>query len=251
MKRADIVSVRKLLSGSARFRPVPSRRGFVWEPPQIAQLIVDLEVNARQSDDEGEDEFDAERFYLGVISASRAPHGAWILHDGLQRLAVVSLFLAFARDRIDEAGESQRLDRMLVCRSIGRPSEPRLRLTPEDHAWYAHFILPQGATTRLPPGTPLGSPKPLLLAARFMEQAFRNYSQDDLFQLTDFITRSAAVVRNVAQPEPRAWTPPVQEPRPEPAHQYRPAPDLEHPRPNPPRWEGEPAAARSGAVGAI
>ena len=45
--------------------------------------------------------------------------------------------------------------------------QPRLRQSPEDHAWFAHFILPPGATKRLPATAPLGSPRELLLAARF------------------------------------------------------------------------------------
>jgi len=220
MKRADIVSVRRLFSGAALFRPVPSKRGFVWDLPQVAQLVVDLELNARaalnqvEEDDEEEDEdTNGQRFYLGPVILGRGDHGAWILHDGQQRLAVISLFLAFARDRIGEADDSQKIDRMLIRRSIGSPPEPRLRLAPEDHAWYAHFILPHGATNRLPSTAPLGSPKPLLMAARFMEQNFRNYSQSDLAHLVSFVARNTAVSRTMAEDELRAWIP-AQHPHP-------------------------------------
>src|SRR6185503_3497749 len=47
---------------SPLFRPVPSKRVFVWDLPQVGQLVVDLELNARaalnqvEEDDEEEDE---------------------------------------------------------------------------------------------------------------------------------------------------------------------------------------------------
>ncbi|HEV7692451.1 MAG TPA: DUF262 domain-containing protein [Hyphomonadaceae bacterium] len=200
MKRADIVSVRGLLSGNARYRPSTGHRGFSWTPAEVAQLLVDLELSARNDEDEDDEFAPDERFYLGVIAVQPARNGLYTLVDGAQRLATLALLLAFARDRIDDGGERQRIDRMLVRRSLARPPEPRIRLTPEDHAWYSHFILPQGATRRLPSQSPLGSPRELLMAARFMEQAFADYDQDDLWRLSGFVSYHAAVVRSVAQP---------------------------------------------------
>jgi hypothetical protein len=191
-KRANLVSVRRLFSGSSRFRPASLRRGFVWDLTQIAQLLVDLEISSREDE---YDEADPEKFYLGVLAVSRAPRGTWIIRDGLQRLTTLSMFLAFARDRLEDAGERHGIDRMLVCRSFGRPPEPRLRLSPEEQAWYSHFILQPGATARLPAVAPIGSPRHLLLAARFMEQTFENYSQDELSRLADFGRNHTAFVR--------------------------------------------------------
>lgn len=201
MKRADIVSIRNLFSGSSRFRCGPARPGFHWGPPQVAQLMVDLESAARDSFDE--EDVPEERFYLGIITVAPQDGGLATLLDGQQRLAVLSMFIAFARDRLQNTGERNRLDRLLMRRSLfGRAPEPRLRLAPEDHAWFAHFILPPGATRRLPPNPPLGSPKELLLAARFMEHAFSNYNQADLRNIVDFLMHHTAVVRSVAEPQP-------------------------------------------------
>ena len=46
MKRADVVSIRSLFSGSSRFRCGPARPGFHWGPQQVAQLLVELRVPA-------------------------------------------------------------------------------------------------------------------------------------------------------------------------------------------------------------
>ena len=162
--------------------------------------MVDLETAARDSVDE--EDVPEERFYLGVITICPEQRGVATLLDGQQRLAVLSMFLAFARDRLPNNGERNRIDRMLMRRAFGRAPEPRLRLAPEDHAWFAHFILPPGATRRLPHTAPLGSPKELLLAARFMEHAFANYSVAELRNIIDFLTHHTAVVRSLAEPRP-------------------------------------------------
>ncbi|MCF8507699.1 MAG: hypothetical protein RIR41_1667 [Pseudomonadota bacterium] len=198
MKRADVVSVRNLFSGRARYRCGPARPGFVWGPHQVAQLIVDLENAARDSFDE--EDVPEEALYLGVVTVSTPTSGVYTVLDGQQRFIVLAMFLAFARDRAASNRERNRLDQMLVRRGIGRPPEPRFRLTPEDHAWFAHFILPPGATKRLPPTAPLGSPRELLLAARFMEHCFSGYSADDLRSIIDFLLHHTAMVRSLAQP---------------------------------------------------
>jgi Protein of unknown function DUF262 len=219
MKRADVVNVRGLFAGNARYRTGPARPGFVWGPPEVAQLMVDLETSAR---DFGEDDdIDEERFYLGVLTVSRLGGGAFALVDGQQRLTVIQMFLAFARDRVQDASDRNRLDRMLVRRSLIRPPEPRLRLSPEDHAWFAHFILPPGATTRLPPSAPLGSPRYLLLAARFLEHCFATYTQVDIRRIAIFLLDNTAFVRSVAETH-ASWAhtaaPPARPPMPGPVY---------------------------------
>lgn len=201
MKRANIVTIGDLFGGSSRYRCGPALPGlpqssFRWEPPEVAQMIVDLEDAAHESLDE--DDVSDERFYLGVITVSPPKSGLSTLLDGRQRLVLVAMYLAFARDRLPTNRERNRIDRVLVRRAWNRTPEPRLRLAPEDHAWFAHFILPPGATTRLPHTAPLGSPRELLLAARFMEHAFADYELSDLRSIVDFLLYHTAVCRSLA-----------------------------------------------------
>jgi hypothetical protein len=221
MKRADVVSVRNLFSGRSRYRCGPARPGFHWGPQQVAQLIVDLENAAHDS--QHEEDVPEEALYLGVVTVSAPKSGQYIVLDGQQRFIVLAMFLAFARDRMPTNGERNKLDQLLVRRAFGRRPEPRFRLTPEDHAWFAHFILPPGATTRLPATAPLGSPRELLLAARFMEHAFSNYAPDELRNIIDFLLHHTAMVRSLAhQQQPIVVTAPA---LPAPA----PAPELHRP----------------------
>jgi hypothetical protein len=197
MKRADVLSIRTLFSGSARFRAAPSHRGFVWTPTEVAQLVVDMEIASR--DPEADDEEIVERFYLGVVNVRALKGGVFILQDGLQRLTTLTMMLAFIRDRVQNVRLSRRIDGILKRRSFGRAAEPRLRLPPESQAWFSHFILPTGATMRLPAEGPIGSPRELLLAARFMEQCFAGYGEQNLIDLAEFAIKNTAVVRTVVE----------------------------------------------------
>ena len=241
MKRADVVSVRNLFSGRSRYRCGPARPGFVWGPPQVAQLIVDLENAARDSFDQ--EDVPEEALYLGVVTVSPPKSGVYTVLDGQQRFIVLTMFIAFARDRVSSNAERNRLDRMLVRRSFGRHPEPRFRLTPEDHAWFSHFILPPGATKRLPATAPLGSPRELLLAARFLEHCFSGYGEADLRSIVDFLLHHTALVRSLGlHSSPIYDSSSVPAPTPALAAHQRLAP----PRPTPERQAPErPAPERS------
>lgn len=197
MKRADVLSIRSLFSGSARFRAAPSHRGFVWSPTEVAQLVVDMEIAAR--DPEADDDDLVERFYLGVLNVRPLKNGVFILQDGLQRLTTLMMMLAFIRDRVQNVRLARRIDGILKRRAFARAAEPRLRLPPESQAWFSHFILPTGATMRLPAETPIGSPRELMLAARFMEQCFAGYGDQNLIDLAEFAIKNTAVVRTVVE----------------------------------------------------
>src|SRR5262245_6337614 len=118
MKRADVLSIRTLFSGSNRFRAAPSHRGFVWSPTEVAQLVVDMEIAAR--DPEVDDDELVERFYLGVLNVRPLKNGVFILQDGLQRLTTLILMLAFIRDRVQNVRLSRRIDGILKRRSVFR-----------------------------------------------------------------------------------------------------------------------------------
>lgn len=192
-KRANLVSVGAIMSGPRRFRSDPEGRGYVWGAPEIAQLLIDLEVSAR---DPSPDPKDApERLYLGVVTAaSLRSGGVATVTDGQQRLAAIAMFLAFARDRAAEKSVRRRFDRLLFRRRFARSPEPRIQLKPGDHSWFANHILEPGSTLRLPAEAPPGGPHRLLASARFMQQAFAGYSPRDVRRYVDFLLDHAAVV---------------------------------------------------------
>lgn len=193
-KRANVVSVRSLLSGKSRFSADPVGRGYVWGAPEIAQFLLDVESGSREDDGDTRDDL-PEQLYLGVISASAPRPGLPLqIFDGQQRLAAIAIFLAFARDRIADGAARQRLVRLLERRAFMRAPEPRLQLAPADHPWFAAHILQPRATLRLPADAPDGGPKRMLASARFMQRAFAGYSAVDIRRITDFLLDHAAFV---------------------------------------------------------
>lgn len=200
-KRAELVSVRTLLSGDARYAADPNGRGYVWGPPEIAQFLLDLESGSTASDLRRRN--DDEQLYLGVIAVDpvRRETRAQIV-DGQQRLAAIMLFLAFARDRLTDGAARQNLMRLLEHKRLLRQPEPRLLLAPVDHPWFAAHILQPRATLRLPADAPDGGPKRLLASARFMQRAFAGYASDEIRAATDFLLHRAAFV--VAEPAGRS-----------------------------------------------
>jgi hypothetical protein len=197
MKRATIITVRRLLTGDARFRAAAVSRGFVWGPAEIAQLLMDLEDGAREQPKRSPL---PERFYLGIVSVSAQQKGKpAVVVDGQQRLAAIAMFFAFARDRVDDNRNARSLDKLIWRRAMGRLPEPRLRLVNEDHGWFERHILSPGATMKLPTEAPEGGARNLLACARFMARAFAGYSMDDLYRLTDFLIENTAVVLAVSE----------------------------------------------------
>lgn len=192
-KRANVVSVRTLMSGEARFRCDPNGRGYVWGAPEIAQLLIDLEIGARDAQPDTTDS--QERLYLGVVTTSARRKGRTaIIVDGQQRLAAIVMFLAFARDRSDDPGLIRRVDRALVRRAWFGPALPRLELGPGEQRWFAAHIVEPLSTIRLPTDAPEGGPSRLLASARFMFRAFAGYDPNDLARLCDFLLDHTAVV---------------------------------------------------------
>lgn len=193
-KRANVVSVRTLLSGEARFRCDPDGRGYVWGAPEIAQLLIDLEVGARDAEPASRDDSE-ERLYLGVVTtAARRKGRIATLVDGQQRFVAIVMFLAFARDRTDDPGLIRRLDRALVRRAWFGSPLPRLELGPHEQRWFAAHILEPLSTIKLPADAPEGGPTRLLASARFMFRAFAGYAPDDLARLCHFLLDHTAVV---------------------------------------------------------
>jgi hypothetical protein len=181
------------MSGDARFRCAPGSRGYVWGAAEIAQLLIDLEISAR--DALPDDTETPERLYLGVVTTTpvRRARVATLI-DGQQRLAAIIMFLAFARDRTDDPALIRRLDRALVRRAWFGPALPRLELAQGEHRWFAAHILEPLSTIRLPADAPEGGPSRLLASARFMFRAFAGYTPEDLARLCVFLLDHTAVV---------------------------------------------------------
>lgn len=197
MKRTKVRSVRRWLSGDACFRTESFTRGYTWGAPEISQLLIELEDSAR----DGLVSSARRSLYLGVVSIAPCPKGPDVfLLDGLQRAVALSMFLAFARDRLHGHVERARIDRFLFRRRlIGRPV-PRIQLMGDEQDFFVRQILTPGATLRLSDGAVDGGSRSLLSSARFMHRAFRDYSIDFIRTLVGALLDHAAVVVAIGEP---------------------------------------------------
>lgn len=217
-RRAEVKSIRQILSGSRIFRSAalgPEQRGrtYLWNAPEIAQFLIELEENSGERPSNA----DEECFYLGVLSLShdKQPDNYRIL-DGLQRLTAIAMFLAFARDRLPSRGERARIEKLLYYSPWNGPRIPRLQLGKPEQDWFSLFILDAGATRQLPAFAEGESERNLLASAKFMRRVFRNYSTAQVRNLVRCLSRRTAFVMSEAVanaiPDRFALPPPPKEP---------------------------------------
>ncbi len=217
-RRAELQSIRKVFAGPRVFRTDRAEHSFMWTAPEAAQFLIDLEETAGERLPVAE----TERHYLGVVSVSPdlITNDLQIL-DGLQRLTLTAMFLAFARDRLPGRTERWRIDKMLFRSRWDGERTPRVRLYDTEHDWFALYILDQGATLQLPTSAHSPGERRLLGTARFLFNAFKDYKPAQIRRLVRCITRETALVLAMSPAE--AWSavpalpPPMDMRRPDPA----------------------------------
>ncbi|MEZ5937554.1 MAG: hypothetical protein R3C52_04970 [Hyphomonadaceae bacterium] len=197
MQRAKVRSIRRFLTGDACYRPETFARGYVWTAPELAQLLIDLEDNART-------EFhrpSRESLYLGVMTAAPGRRGSeFYLFDGLQRALAITMILAFARDRLPFGYERARLNRMLFRKSLFGRARARIGLYGDEHDFLVRHILSPDATLQLPRSAEDGGARRILMSARFLHRAFQAFSADRIRELLDALLDRSAVVVSVCPP---------------------------------------------------
>ncbi len=191
MNRAKLVRVRTLLSGASTFRCDAPGRTFAWGPPEFAQLLMDIEDGARAPAAKNAPK---ERLYLGVVHATRSLRGPATVMDGRQRLAALSMVLAFARDRSRDPLEQRRLNAMLFRKRWRGETEARIELGPGEQPWFQRRILEPGATLKLQREAPAGGVRQLLYGARFLSRVFDTYSDQQRREVAAFVANHTAVV---------------------------------------------------------
>ena len=202
VKRAELLPVRKILSGARVYRTDKPEHSFLWGAPETAQFLMDLEAVAGDRTAETDHE---ERHYLGNLSVSPdLETGEMQILDGLQRLTMLSMFLAFARDRLRSASVRNQIHRMLFRTAVNGERTPRVTLNSDERDWFSLYILDTGGTLDLPRSAPNPGQRRLLAAARFMHRVFADYSRPQIRRLVRAVTHETALVVGLSAPE--AWS---------------------------------------------
>lgn len=194
-RRAEVKSIRQVLTGPRIFLSPASPHHqpgvFHWSAPEVAQFLIELEENSGERPSHA----DEECFYLGVLSLSPdAREYRYRILDGLQRLTAISMFLAFARDRLPSRGERNRINKLLYHSPLSGSRTARLQLGGPEQDWFNLFILDAGATRELPAFADGDSQRNLLACAKFMHRVFRNYKTSQIRNLVRCLERRTAFV---------------------------------------------------------
>jgi hypothetical protein len=201
MKRAQVVSIGRLMSGSLRLTWNGPEAGFAWRTDRLVQLLADLDAIAddRLSDARLPDGC----LYMGVITTTLPHKGQARILDGGQRLTALLMLIACARDRLGGGRLCRRLARALARQPLFGPGEARLRMSGAAGQWFAGHILSPGATLRLPGDAPDATTGAMLLNARLIGGALDAMGAAGAARISRALLDNTSLVRSLSAPD--AW----------------------------------------------
>lgn len=201
MKRAQVVSIGRLLSGRVRLTWNGPEGGFAWRPDRVVQLLADLDAIT------GDGLTDARLpdgcLYMGVITTTPPHKGRARILDGGQRLTSLAVLIACARDRLGGGPLARRLSRALAYRRLFGQSEARLRLSGLAGPWFAGHILTPGATLRLPRQAPDTTTGAMLRMARLIARACDAMGASGAARISRALLDHTSLVASLSAPD--AW----------------------------------------------
>lgn len=189
---ARIMSFGQMLDGAAAYVMPAVQRPFQWEESEVSQLVHDL-ASALAA---------AYPFYfVGHIVVVRRPDGALEVVDGQQRLATVSIVIAYVRDRVQTSNPAladAMQERLLTPQGLMRVS-----LRPKDARFFQSKVLTPGAALAMARTNPkkgeVGVPcetdsqELIWAAARTVHHHFERTANDALAAFARFLLDEAVV----------------------------------------------------------
>jgi hypothetical protein len=211
---ADTVNLQELLGNGRRYRVPAYQRDYSWDEEQWEDLWEDI---LALRDSEGA------RHYLGSVVFQKVSDREFLIMDGQQRLATLSIFaLAIIRtlhtlaDQGVDAEDNRRRAEFLRARFIGESNpvslleQSKLELNETNRSIYEDYLV-QGKT---PPGLQRldGSNKRLVSALEFFEKAIgstesiRNKGKQLAGLLSDFAALGLLFIRITVTSDLSAFT---------------------------------------------
>jgi hypothetical protein len=151
------------------------QRPYTWTVREVRELIEDLRRAYKRK---------APFYFIGQIVLVRNPAGKFEISDGQQRLATLSMLIAYVRDRLP--GRSKQYQQLLM-----EGDAPRLTLRDEDASFFRGFVQEPGKMSELShhPETGIDSKDLLAIAAGTIESELRGTDDRELDSFFSFVAQ--------------------------------------------------------------
>lgn len=189
---ARIVSFGELLGGAAAYVMPGVQRPYEWEETEVSLLANDLATALAAG---------YPFYFVGHVVVAPRQDGGFEIIDGQQRIATVSILIAYVRDRVQSNNPA--LADALQTRLLTSHGLARLTLRRRDARFFAARIQTPGAAlamAKLQPrkdeiGIPCDTDAQTLIwaAARTIHARLERYANDALAQFAQFLLNQAVV----------------------------------------------------------
>ncbi|MBL8548881.1 MAG: DUF262 domain-containing protein [Hyphomonadaceae bacterium] len=175
--RSMICNMATFLTQGVVFSVPPFQRPYSWSEEHVEKLIQDLLNNWIRN---------GNFYYIGhlvVIASARVSE--YRIADGQQRLATITMILAYVRDRLQERGAFLQA----LITDLGR-----IKLRPKDEGFFQEFVQTPGNFSRLAGlenAEALESQVRMCAAAETITTALEDMTVDELERFAKFICRAA------------------------------------------------------------
>lgn len=169
-----IATLRQVLSSYDALCVPRYQRGYSWTPTEVGRLLLDLRLAISRN---------ARYYFIGPVVLVGAGAGEAEIVDGQQRLATLSILLAYLRDRCGRE-EAQGLQRLIAARRAGG-----LRLRASDQEFFRQYVHTQGAIEKLAnlQRTETDAQGLLAAAAQCIRDTLSGFTEEELAALQRFL----------------------------------------------------------------
>lgn len=175
---SQILNLASVLTRKQSLKVPRYQRPYTWSEREVRQLIEDLRRAYKRG---------ATFYFIGQIVLVKN-HGKLEISDGQQRLATLTMILAYVRDRLP--GRAKQFQMLIMD-----GDHPRLLLREEDTNFYRGFVQEPGQMAALARHAEIGidSKDLLCAAARTIETELRDVDDRELDSFMSYVARACTL----------------------------------------------------------
>jgi Protein of unknown function DUF262/Protein of unknown function (DUF1524) len=178
---SEIMNLAAILTRRASLKVPRYQRPYTWSEKEVRRLIEDL----RRAFQRG-----ATFYFIGQIVLVKNHRGEMEISDGQQRLATLTMIIAYVRDRLPHRAEHYQ--NLIMAVESGR-ERPRLILREEDASFYRGYVQEPGKMIELSKLDEMGSDSKdnIVLAAGTIAAELLDVSDSEVDEFLAYVCRCA------------------------------------------------------------